>query len=92
MHSSISDDLTREHLALEAAKCLKNIAVNTQNVSALHKELLEINLSIRSYVEESKTRLKDIRLELANQAKSANEVVEILSGKCKSQFVIFLLK
>ncbi|CAH2055712.1 unnamed protein product, partial [Iphiclides podalirius] len=79
MHSSISDDLNREHLALEAAKCLKNISQNNKNVSDLHKELLELNLSIKTYIEESKIRMKDIRLELASKAKSSTKVVDILS-------------
>ncbi|CAH2087862.1 unnamed protein product [Euphydryas editha] len=74
MNSTISDDLNREHLAFEAAKCLKNIFANTQNVTALHKELLEINLSITAYIEESKNRLEGLRLDLVRQATSSHKV------------------
>lgn len=110
MNSTISDDLTREHLTLEAVKCLsrlcfkyrnsscficflcdnklclliaENISSNSQSVTLLHKELLEINLSITAYIEESKKRLAGLRLDLANEAKSSQRVVEILSDKCE---------
>lgn len=52
-------------------------------MSELQKELLELNLSIKTYIEESEVRLKDLRLKLANQAKNSNKVVDILSKKCK---------
>lgn len=81
MNSTISDDLTRDHLALEAAKCIENIFTNNKNVRSLHKELLEVNLSISAYITESKRRLKNLRLELAYEAKSSQRVVEILSEK-----------
>ena len=61
----------------------ENIHLNTKNITTLHKELLEINLSITAYIEESKSRLKALRLELAHQATSSQRVVEILSDKCK---------
>lgn len=81
MNSTISDDLTRENLTLEAVECLKNISANSQSVTLLHKELLEINLSITAYIEESKKRLAGLRLELAHDAKSSQRVVEILCDK-----------
>lgn len=81
MNSTISEDLAREHLTLEAVKCLKNISSNSHDVSILHKELLEINLSITAYVEESKKRLAGLRLNLAHDAKDSYRVVEILSDK-----------
>lgn len=80
-YSTISDDLTREHLTFDAVKCLKKISTNSQNISKAHKELLEINWSITAYVEESKKRLAGLRLELALDAKSSQRVVEILSDK-----------
>lgn len=111
MNSTISDDLTREHLAIETAKCMgrlgfenrslsfqlfclrqfgdfycnfsENIIAKSQNVTSLHKELLEINLSFTAFIEESKRRLGSLRLELANKANSSQRVVEILSEKCK---------
>lgn len=52
-------------------------------MTGLHKELLEINFTIAAYIEESKKRLREVRLDLAQQAKSSQEVVEILSQKCK---------
>ncbi|CAG4976398.1 unnamed protein product [Colias eurytheme] len=81
MNSTISDDISREHLASEAARCLKNISANNKNVSELHKELLEVNLSISAYVEESKRRLAALRFDLVNSANSSQKVVEILSKK-----------
>lgn len=81
MNSTISDDLTRDHLALEAAKCIESIFTNNKNVRSLHKELLEVNLSISAFITESKRRLKNLRLELAYEAKSSQRVVEILSEK-----------
>lgn len=81
MNSTISDDLSREHLSLEAVKCIKNISSNSQAVTLLHKELLEINLSIITYIEESKQRLARLRMSLAHDAKSSHRVVEILSDK-----------
>lgn len=62
---------------------LEKILENNQNVTQLHKELVEINLSITAYVQESKTRLETQRLYLAQQAKSSQEVVDILSKHCK---------
>lgn len=111
MNSSISVDLNREHLALEAAKCLsrltlfenrkmtisfvlhsyftmtrllfsENIFANSQNVTKLHKELLEINLSITAYIQESRNRLEELRFDLAHQATSSQRVVDILSDTC----------
>ncbi|KAJ8720896.1 hypothetical protein PYW08_006361 [Mythimna loreyi] len=38
-YSTVSDDLTREHLTFEAVKCLKNISSNSQNIAKVHKEL-----------------------------------------------------
>lgn len=81
MNSTISDDLSREHLTFEAVKCLKNISSKTQSVTFLHKELLEINLSITAYIQESKKRLARLRLDLAHDAKNSQKVVEILSDK-----------
>lgn len=59
----------------------EDIAENTKNLSAHQKELLELNLSITTYIEESKIRLKALRLELANQANSSIKVAEILSRR-----------
>lgn len=61
----------------------ENIFSNNQNLALLHKELLEINLSITAYIEESKRRLGGLRLDLANEAKDSYSVVEILSNKCE---------
>lgn len=69
----------------------ENIFANSQNITALHKDLLEINLSITAYIEESKKRLEGLRLELARQATSSHKVVDILSQKCKSSHTHFLL-
>lgn len=66
----------------------ENIFTNSQNVTSLHKELLEINLSVTAFIEESKKRLDGLRLNLAHEAKSSQKVVEILSEK--SKFGIFL--
>lgn len=61
----------------------ENISSNNYNIASLHKELLEVNLSITAYIEESKKRLAGLRLDLARDAKSSQKVVEILSEKCK---------
>lgn len=61
--------------------------MNSQNITTLHKELLELNLSISAYVEESKKRLAGLRLEAAHDAKSSHQVVEILSEKCECFFI-----
>lgn len=61
----------------------ENLFEKSQNVTLLHKELLEVNLSITAYIEESKKRLEALRLGLAREAKSSQKVVEILSEKCK---------
>lgn len=61
----------------------ENISSKTQSVTLLHKELLEINLSITVYIQESKKRLARLRLDLAHDAKNSQKVVEILSDKCK---------
>lgn len=61
---------------------------NNRKVTLLHKELLEINLTITAYIEEIKKRLKGLRLELANEQNlSTQKVVEILSDKCKFLFI-----
>lgn len=68
---------------------LGNIFQNSRNVTALHEELLEINLSLTAYIGESETRLKALRLSLANSADSSHKVVDILSDKCK--FTLYVL-
>lgn len=81
MNSLISEELSRENLALETAKCLEEIFCNNKKVTSLHKELLEINFTLTAYIEESQKRLKGLRLDLANEAKSTQKVVEILSDQ-----------
>lgn len=66
----------------------ENISANSQSVTLLHKELLEINLSITAYIEESKKRLAGLRLDLAHDAKSSQRVVEILCDKCEYPFLM----
>lgn len=81
MYSTTSEDLSRDHLALQVTSGLKKIVENHQTVTQLHKELVEIDLSFTAYIEESKNRIQNHRLNLARQAKSSQEVVEILSEK-----------
>ncbi|CAK1542538.1 unnamed protein product [Leptosia nina] len=77
--NSIDGDCTRDYLASEAARQVENLNITFKNVSSLHKELLEINISVKAYIEESKKRLSHLRLQAANNAKSAQEVAEVLS-------------
>lgn len=81
MNSTVSDDLTRENSASEISKCIKDLSANNRNLSLLHKELLEINLSVKTYVQESKKRLQGLRLDLAHEARSSHQVVELLTEK-----------
>lgn len=81
MNSTISDELTRENLALETAKCLREIFVNTEKVNALQREIVEINLSISAYVEESRKNLEELHLDQAKNATSSHQVVQLLSDK-----------
>lgn len=74
-------DLSREDLASNVTECLNDIFLNQKNNSVLHKKLLETNISIVAYIEESKQRLERLRVELARTATSAHKVVEILSEK-----------
>lgn len=62
---------------------LEDLFTNDKKVRALHKELLNINLTISAYIEESQARLKNLRVDLANEAKSTQKVVQILSDICK---------
>lgn len=56
-----------------------------KKITSLHNELLEVNLTVKAYIEESQDRLRSFRLALANKAatKSTQQVVEILSAICK---------
>lgn len=60
----------------------EDLSANNRNLSLLHKELLEINLSVKTYVQESKKRLQGLRLDLAHEARSSHQVVELLTEKC----------
>lgn len=58
---------------------LDHINATYKNIFQKHKELLEINVSIVAYIEESKKRISSLRLKLADDANSAHKVADILS-------------
>lgn len=81
MNSILFEESSRDYLALHTAENLKKLYTNTVNTTALVKELLEVNLSLTAYIEESKARLEELRLNLGHAAKSSQEVVEIFTEK-----------
>lgn len=60
----------------------ESIISENDKLVSLYKELVEINLSLTTYVQESKKRLSELRLDLARNAKGSHRVVELLSDKC----------
>ncbi|CAH4001627.1 unnamed protein product [Pieris brassicae] len=58
MNSILYDELSRDNLALEAARQLDHINATYKNISQQHRELLEINTSIVAYIEEKDVTLK----------------------------------
>lgn len=57
----------------------EDIFTNTEKITVSHKALLETNLTVIAYIEESKRRLEELRLKRAREASSLKEVVKILS-------------
>ncbi|KAJ0172594.1 hypothetical protein K1T71_011733 [Dendrolimus kikuchii] len=71
--------LSNDHLANEITNCLEDIYSSTAKITHSHKALLETNLAVIAYIEESKQRLEKLRLKRARKASSLKEVVKILS-------------